>query len=35
MELDPGVESIFDFTYDDFRLEGYEHHPAIRAPIAV
>ena len=35
MELDPGVESIFDFTYDDFRLTGYEHHPAIRAPIAV
>ena len=35
MELGPGVESIFDFTYDDFRLVGYEHHPAIRAPIAV
>ena len=35
MALKPGVESIFDFTYDDFRLEGYEHHPAIRAPIAV
>lgn len=35
MVLKPGVESIFDFTYDDFRLEGYEHHPAIRAPIAV
>ena len=35
MVLEPGVESIFDFTYDDFRLEGYEHHPAIRAPIAV
>ena len=35
MELDPGVESIFDFTYEDFRLVGYEHHPAIRAPIAV
>ena len=35
MELDPGVESIFDFTYDHFRLVGYEHHPVIRAPIAV
>ena len=35
MELGPGVESIFDFTYDDFTLVGYEHHPAIRAPIAV
>ena len=35
MELRPGVDSIFDFTYDDFRLEGYKHPPAIRAPIAV
>ena len=35
MVLEPCVASIFDFTYDDFRLEGYEHHPAIRAPIAV
>ena len=35
MELNPDVGSIFDFTYDDFRLVGYEHHPAIRAPIAV
>ena len=35
MELDPGVGSLSDFTYDDFRLTGYEHHPAIRAPIAV
>ena len=35
MELDPGVESIFDFTYDHLRLVGYEHHPVIRAPIAV
>ena len=35
MELRPGVDSIFDFTYDDFTLVGYEHHPAIRAPIAV
>ena len=35
MELDPGVGSIFDFTYDNFTLVGYEHHPTIRAPIAV
>ena len=35
MDLDPGVESIFDFTYDHLRLVGYEHHPVIRAPIAV
>ena len=35
MELNAGVKSISDFTYDDFVLVGYEHHPAIRAPIAV
>ena len=35
MQLNSGVESIFDFTYDDFVLVGYEHHPAIKAPIAV
>ncbi|WP_376694960.1 thymidylate synthase [Wenzhouxiangella sp. EGI_FJ10305] len=28
-------ERLRDFVYDDFRLEGYECHPAIRAPIAV
>ena len=35
MELNAGVKSISDFTYDDFALVGYEHHPAIKAPIAV
>ena len=35
MELNAGVKSISDFTYNDFALVGYEHHPAIRAPIAV
>ena len=35
MVLDRRVESILDFTYDDFELVGYEHHPVIRAPIAV
>ena len=35
MALNSRVESILDFTYDDFALVGYEHHPAIKAPIAV
>jgi thymidylate synthase len=35
MRLNPGIASVFDFAYEDFSLEGYEPHPAIRAPIAV
>ena len=35
MVLNRSVGSILDFTYDDFELVGYEHHPVIRAPIAV
>lgn len=33
--LNPKVKSISDFTIDDIRLENYESHPAIWAPIAV
>jgi thymidylate synthase len=35
MRLDPGVRDIFAFRYGDFTLEGYDPHPAIKAPIAV
>ena len=35
MKLRPGVESILDFRYEDFTLEGYDPHPHISAPVAV
>jgi len=35
MRLNPERKRLEDFVYDDFRLEGYQCHPAIRAPIAV
>ncbi|MFO1358220.1 thymidylate synthase [Plasticicumulans sp.] len=35
MVLNPEVRDLFAFRYEDFRLEGYESHPAIRAPVAV
>ena len=33
--LDPSVKSLFDFRYEHFRLENYDPHPHIKAPIAV
>ncbi|MDQ2082552.1 thymidylate synthase [Xanthobacteraceae bacterium Astr-EGSB] len=35
MRLDPSVQDIFAFRYEDFSLEGYEPHPHIKAPVAV
>ncbi len=35
MRLNPAVQDVFAFRYEDFTLEGYDPHPAIKAPIAV
>lgn len=35
MRLNPAVTDLFTFTYDDFTLEGYDPHPAIKAAVAV
>jgi thymidylate synthase len=35
MRLNPDVKSIFDFTYEDFTLEGYDPHPHIKGAVSV
>jgi len=35
MRLNPAIKDLFAFRYEDFTLEGYDPHPAIKAPIAV
>ncbi|MFY0757939.1 thymidylate synthase [Metabacillus dongyingensis] len=35
MSLNPDVKSIFDFTYEDFTLEGYDPHPHIKGAVSV
>lgn len=35
MKLNPEVKDIFSFRFEDFTLENYQSHPAIKAPVAV
>ncbi len=35
MKLNPAIHSIFEFTFDDFNLEGYDAHPHIKADVSV
>jgi thymidylate synthase len=35
MSINPAVQDIFAFKFGDFTLEGYDPHPAIRAPVAI
>jgi thymidylate synthase len=35
MKLNPEIKNIFDFTFDDFTLEGYDPHPHIKGIVAV
>ncbi len=35
MTLNPAVDNLFDFKYEDFELSGYEPHPHIKAAVAV
>ncbi len=35
MQLNPSVTDLFAFRFEDFELQGYDPHPAIKAPVAV
>lgn len=35
MKINPDIKNLFDFTYDDFELIGYDPHPHIKGKVAV
>ncbi|MEI8278805.1 MAG: thymidylate synthase [Bacteroidota bacterium] len=35
MKMNPDVKDLFEFKFEDFTLENYQHHPAIKAPVAI
>jgi len=35
MVINPDVKDIFDFKFEDFTLQDYQYHPAIKAPVAI
>ncbi|QDK38977.1 thymidylate synthase [Bdellovibrio sp. NC01] len=35
LKLNPNIKNIFDFTYEDIEIVGYDPHPAIKAEVAV
>ncbi len=35
LKLNPDIRSVFDYELEDLKLEGYDPHPSIKAPIAV
>ena len=35
IRINPAIQNIFDFSFEDFALENYQFHPHIKAPVAV
>jgi thymidylate synthase len=35
LKLNSSVKNIFDFQFEDFTLENYQSHPAIKAAVAI
>ena len=35
LKINPNIESLFDFSFEDFELTGYDPHPHIKAPVSI